>query len=616
MAANMYRVGDYVYFENSSSNPYLIRRIEELNKTANGNVEAKVVCFYRRRDISSTLIVLADKHAREMEEEMENPEMVDLPEKQKHQLRHRELFLSRQLESLPATHIRGKCSVTLLNETESLKSYLEHEDFFFYSLVYDPQQKTLLADKGEIRVGNRFQADITDFLKEGEDDGRDQSKLETKVWEAFNPLKDKQIDQFLVVARSVGTFARALDCSSSVRQPSLHMSAAAASRDITLFHAMDTLHKNVYDISKAISALVPQGGPVLCRDEMEEWSASEANLFEEALEKYGKDFTDIQQDFLPWKSLTSIIEYYYMWKTTDRYVQQKRLKAAEAESKLNNKPNPNQINVNSIKPGVVNGTGVQAQNMGTGRACESCYMTQSHQWYSWGPPNMQCRLCTSCWTYWKKYGGLKMPTRLDGERPGPNRNNLSPHSVPIRNSASPKFAMKTRQAFYLHTTKLTRFARRLCRDILRPLHAARHPHTPINSAAIKAECAARLPDASENVLSLKQIVRKPLEAVLRYLETHPCPLKPDPIKSLSGSLNSVPCSKFASMINSGSPTILGKRSYEQHNGIEGNMKKRLLMPSKGTKSKLAAQWEIIPNKSPVNPWWNHVSSEKEEDELD
>ncbi|XP_060109878.1 metastasis-associated protein MTA1 isoform X3 [Heteronotia binoei] len=622
MAANMYRVGDYVYFENSSSNPYLIRRIEELNKTANGNVEAKVVCFYRRRDISNTLIVLADKHAREMEEEMENSEMVDLPEKQKHQLRHRELFLSRQLESLPATHIRGKCNVTLLNETESLKSYLEHEDFFFYSLVYDPQQKTLLADKGEIRVGNKYQADIVDLLKEGEDDGRDQSDLETKVWGAFNPLIDKQIDQFLVVARSVGTFARALDCSSSVRQPSLHMSAAAASRDITLFHAMDTLHKNVYDISKAISALVPQGGPVLCRDEMEEWSASEANLFEEALEKYGKDFTDIQQDFLPWKSLTSIIEYYYMWKTTDRYVQQKRLKAAEAESKLKqvyipnyNKPNPNKINVN-VKPGMVNGTGTQAQNMGAGRACESCYTAQSYQWYSWGPPNMQCRLCASCWTYWKKYGGLKMPTRLDGERPGPNRNNMSPHGAPLRNGGSPKFAMKTRQAFYLHTTKMTRLARRLCRDILRPWHAARLPYMPINSAAIKAECTARLPETSENPLLLKQVVRKPLEAVLRYLEFHPCPLKPDPTKRLSGSLNSVPCSKFAPVINNGSPTILGKRSYEQHNGMEGNMKKRLLMPSKGTKSKLTAQWEIIPNKSPVNPWWHFASSEKEEDELD
>ena len=49
---------------------------------------------------------------------------------------------------------------------------------------------------------------------------------------------------------------------------------------------------------------------------------------------------------------------------------------------------------------------------------------QSYQWYSWGPPNMQCRLCASCWTYWKKYGGLKMPTRLDGERPGTNRSNM------------------------------------------------------------------------------------------------------------------------------------------------------------------------------------------------
>lgn len=31
-------------------------------QTPNGNVEAKVMCFYRRRDISSALVVLADKH--------------------------------------------------------------------------------------------------------------------------------------------------------------------------------------------------------------------------------------------------------------------------------------------------------------------------------------------------------------------------------------------------------------------------------------------------------------------------------------------------------------------------------------------------------------------------
>lgn len=51
----------------------------------------------------------------------------ELNGKQKHQMKHRELFLSRQVETLPATHIRGKCSVTLLNEEESLLSYLNKD---------------------------------------------------------------------------------------------------------------------------------------------------------------------------------------------------------------------------------------------------------------------------------------------------------------------------------------------------------------------------------------------------------------------------------------------------------------------------------------------------------
>lgn len=156
------------------------------------------------------------------------------------------------------------------------------------------------------------------FLKEGEEDDRKLEELETMIWTPHHSLTDRKIDQFLVVSRSVGTFARALDCSSSVKQPSLHMSAAAASRDITLvswfrvlllccaycnefsfqFHAMDTLHKQNYSVDGAMCSLVPSSGPVLCRDEMEDWSASEANLFEEALDKYGKDFNDIRTDFV------------------------------------------------------------------------------------------------------------------------------------------------------------------------------------------------------------------------------------------------------------------------------------------------------------------------------
>ncbi|XP_052458550.1 metastasis-associated protein MTA2 [Carassius gibelio] len=564
MAANMYRVGDYVYFENSSSNPYLIRRIEELNKTANGNVEAKVVCLFRRRDISANLNTLADSNARDFEEESKQPSML---EPQKHQLKHRELFLSRQFESLPATHIRGKCNVTLLNETDVLTGYLEREDCFFYSLVFDPVQKTLLADQGEIRVGSKYQADIPDKLDEVDSDSRVQEKLETKVWDPNNQLKDPQIDQFLVVARAVGTFARALDCSSSIRQPSLHMSAAAASRDITLFHAMDTLQKNGYDLAQAMSTLVPQGGPVLCRDEMEEWSASEAMLFEEALEKYGKDFNDIRQDFLPWKSLASVVQFYYMWKTTDRYIQQKRLKAAEADSKLKQvyiptytKPNPNQISAPGSKPGMNGATGYQK-----GLSCESCHTAQSQQWYAWGPPNMQCRLCASCWIYWKKYGGLKTPTQLEGAtRTGSDaaprghmtRQEVQGMSPFTSNAGRAKLLAKNRQTFILQTTKLTRIARRVCQDILQSHRAARRPYASINANAVKAECMIRLPKAAKGAMKNRLIPRPSLINIVKELALQ-APLK---LKAPRGA----PTPINRNQVNQPRSTsaLLGKRPFE------------------------------------------------------
>ena len=62
---------------------------------------------------------------------------------------------------------RGKCTVSLLNELEDVHSYLEKEDTFFYTMVYDPNQKTLLVDKGEIRIGPDYQAEIPPYILPG-----------------------------------------------------------------------------------------------------------------------------------------------------------------------------------------------------------------------------------------------------------------------------------------------------------------------------------------------------------------------------------------------------------------------------------------------------------------
>lgn len=130
--------------------------------------------------------------------------------------------------------------------------------------------------------------------------------------------------------------------------------------------------------------------------------------------------------------MKDIVEYYYMWKTTDRYVQQKRAKAAEGESRLKQVyiPNYNKPNPNLVGPANPSAAPVQGQ-----KPCESCsvcsYCYQGLQvsaprslenlvicsamlqaeasplWYAWGPPHLQYRLCGPCWNYWKKFGGLK-----------------------------------------------------------------------------------------------------------------------------------------------------------------------------------------------------------------
>lgn len=573
-ASNVFRVGDYVYVETNPALPYQIRRIEELTKTSNGQVEAKVQCFYRKRDLSSALAVQAEKHLIQAEEdaeiEMGDNEMEDVL---RHQLIHREVFLSRQYENINANTIRGKCLVTLYNEAEVLPKYLEKEDWFHYFLVYDPQQKTLVADRGEMGIGTAYQAQVPKTARKGLQDDRDLSKLETLVWNPKNSLQDQHIDQFLVIARSVGTFARALDCSSSVKQPSLHMSAAAASRDITLSHAMCALHNNGYNVSKAIASLVPSGGPILCRDEMEEWSAGEATLFEEALQKYGKDFADIQKDFLPWKSLPSIVEYYYMWKTTDRYLQQKRLKAVSKECNLTQIYIPGLGGSTSQSGKKQTSTIILTPPPGVatnliGVTCESCYGTSSQQWYPWGVPNSQHKfwLCTLCWIYWKKYGGLKRPDGLSGKGHGGlqpsytcrvcgkvfnraerlsshmgthkvykcgvsrcekvfnSRPNLTRHLTAVHGCRPPSpRKLKPRSPFYIRALPLTKLARRLCQDLYNKVHHCRVVGEALNIQEIRAQCLKRLetPKAEAIIKAKKRRVERKLHDVVDKIKANP-----------------------------------------------------------------------------------------------
>ena len=133
----------------------------------------------------------------------------------------------------PPTLYRGKCSVSLLNELEDICSYMEKEDTFFYTMVYDPNQKTLLVDKGEIRIGPEYQAVVPQYIPPIPGSEKELKNKAEPLWEPNN-MQDSKVEQFLVVSRSIGTFARALLDGAKKPQISLRLGAAAASRDITL----------------------------------------------------------------------------------------------------------------------------------------------------------------------------------------------------------------------------------------------------------------------------------------------------------------------------------------------------------------------------------------------
>ena len=109
-----------------------------------------------------------------------------------------------------------------MHKAESLFSYIKAEDTFFYTLVYDRTNESLFEDRGEIKIGSNYQAEVPNvdaIIKPGEDYDRRDENLEELVWSPHHDLTDKAIDQFLVLSRSVGTFARAVDAASTLKQP-------------------------------------------------------------------------------------------------------------------------------------------------------------------------------------------------------------------------------------------------------------------------------------------------------------------------------------------------------------------------------------------------------------
>ena len=83
---------------------------------------------------------------------------------------------------------------------------------FYYSLVYDDNQRSLIADKGEIRIGEKYQAKCPPMFKTDEERAAYEEQVNERQWEtmiwdptlaAEKEITEREVDQYLIMARCV-----------------------------------------------------------------------------------------------------------------------------------------------------------------------------------------------------------------------------------------------------------------------------------------------------------------------------------------------------------------------------------------------------------------------------
>ncbi|GFX57923.1 metastasis-associated protein MTA3 [Trichonephila clavipes] len=161
-------------------------------------------------------------------------------------------------------------------------------------------------NRNRIRVGRQYQATIPPLLKPGQKDGRKSEELETLKWKP-DQLSDQALEEYLSMAKGIGLFSKSLDSPkpSEKSDNSLQSAIKGLSEFVTSHHPCH--HDDGCKVARPSSSGESSSKSTATSD----WSPSEAQLFAQALEACGKNFGAIKKEYLPWKPIKSIIEYYY-----------------------------------------------------------------------------------------------------------------------------------------------------------------------------------------------------------------------------------------------------------------------------------------------------------------
>ncbi|KAL3317057.1 hypothetical protein Ciccas_004295 [Cichlidogyrus casuarinus] len=331
-----YRVGDFIYFEETDFEYFTIGLIENIKLSRREKCSLVVKCFWRTQDVPECA-----KHSLyDREEQQQRIENLQPSQRPSEEALSRELFVSDLQSTVFANHLRGLCKVIhlsdLANATELLRSPPNSpgapnlpEDTFFYVFAYNPETRRLTSTIAEIKVGKAHQVtlpamrhspdhltktatrDEVIFMREALRKARlghehcehcpykyhpgEHLSWETLQWRPDAcRFSDDALKTYLEAARSLVAFlgfGGARDDLSSAEN-GLVLGNLAATTQL----CYDVLHAADYSIPEALELIkmnpLPPGG-----DTPREWTADQVHLFKHACTIKGKDFHAIQREF-------------------------------------------------------------------------------------------------------------------------------------------------------------------------------------------------------------------------------------------------------------------------------------------------------------------------------
>eukprot|EP00795_Rhopilema_esculentum_P007172 gene7172-12838_t len=448
-----------VYIESQRPDvPYFICSIRDIRKSKRDHVFVNVTWFYRPCEVPLSVyqLLIHDRNNENGSDHvLEDPAV-----------KERELFISDSVDTYPILALRGHINILPFSEVKQrLKEYTEEEDNWFYILRYNPESRRLANTKGEIRVGSNHQVKLPRCvpLKQRAQKGMVRKCPEQLVWAP--QIEDSDLMMFLRASRSIFSFSGYVDDDGSIDR-----ALNVISEESTTVHCLNMLHKNKYDVSRALQALIRSP---FAKTNARKWSEDERKLFVRGLRQYGKNFNKIKRELLSDRKTSELVHYYYVWKKTPTAINSRPHKRGRRHSVLcrktrstKNKTTPASEFLDLSSCSEDEPDSEDSERDLSLYACRHCYNTKSPNWHHVGKEKLL--VCKECREYFKKYGRMR-PIECRTEPPSyifkaafENHNdNLSNSGrMRTRRSATPIFtangSVRTKILHEIQEARLTR----------------------------------------------------------------------------------------------------------------------------------------------------------------